>query len=107
MPGPVAFLSWSLTSYLAILAGFLFYGLLSGRIVVDGILEDTLARGLSADRVQLLTVSLSGAGAYSLYALEHVGATRLPDIPGQYLAIVGSSQGLYLVFKIMRRLGRL
>lgn len=107
MPGPVTFLSLSLTWFLAILASLLFYALLTGRIVARGILHESDQHGIAADRVQLLAASLSGASAYVIYALQHLGESRLPEIPARYLAIAASSQGLYLIFKVMRRLGRL
>jgi len=107
MTGPMEAATWLMVAWFGTVAALVLYGLLTGRIDTRGLLSETQTDGTTADRGQLLTLTVGGAGAYVMDALSHVGETSLPEIPGPWLAVAGASQIVYLAPKIMRRMRRL
>ena len=83
MPAPIELLTWSLQAWLAGLTAIIAYGLLTGRIIVRGILSESPSRreSVTADRVQLLALSSAAAITYFMMGLDQVGADRLPEVP--------------------------
>ncbi len=106
MPGLVTTVMWIVVGWLAAATGMVVYGLLTGNIRTRGLLSEKAGGAVQADRVQLLALSLGGVGAYVMYALGHLGEGTLPAVPSSWVGIVGGSQAIYLIPKIMRRLGR-
>jgi hypothetical protein len=107
MTGPMEAATWLMVAWFAVVAAIVVYGLLTGRIHARGLLSETHADGTTADRGQLLMLTVGGAGAYVMDALSHVGENSLPEIPGPWLAVAGASQIVYLAPKVMRRMRRL
>lgn len=87
-------------SGLLLIGGFMVtlgYGMLNGRIRVRGLLCDKQTGALSPGRLQLLMLTLVGAGTYLGSIDAPSGA--LPEVPTELLALVGSSNLLYLTGK--------
>jgi hypothetical protein len=103
MMSPDELAACSIGAWTAGLWSLIFYGLLTGAIRTQGMLRDDPPGPLTADRAQLLVVSLGGAMAYIGSALAHVGDAKLPEVPAVMVASVSSSQLIYLVPKFMRR----
>ena len=72
---------WFLLGGLALLIG---YQMLTGKINMQGLLDDKAAGGLSPGRVQLLVLTLAGAGYYLLLvAQQPPDASLLPMSAGR------------------------
>ena len=91
-------------AFLLILLGINVLRVLTGRIRTRGLIEGTTARGsrfVSAGRVQLLITTMAAAGQYlgQVWSDPH----RLPEIPTNWLLLVGGSHVLYLGSKLHGR----
>ena len=97
-------LQLELAIFLFGLAALVFYRLVTGGINLSGLLYQvdpvTGVRGFSPARVQLLVVTLLGAGYYVIQVASD--PSHLPDIPTELLALQGGSGVLYLGFKAFR-----
>lgn len=82
------------------------YKMLTGRINMRGLLDDKAAGGLSPGRVQLLVLTLAGAGYYLLLTVENGHPTEFPEVPQELLALVGGSNLVYLGSKVRSMLFR-
>lgn len=94
---------WLLLGGLALVVG---YQLLTGRINMQGLLDDKVSRKPSPGRVQLLVFTVAGAGYYILLTLENAASGLLPPIPAEMLWLVGGSQLAYLGGKARSHLFR-
>lgn len=100
---PAELATVSIVGWLAGGAALIGYGLLTGAIRSDGLLRDGTTGEITADRMQMLVLTLSGAISYAIDALGHIGESALPEISTSLLATFGVSQLLFLVPKFLRR----
>ncbi len=95
-------LLFTLTKYggTVLLLGFLLvtvWKLLSGEIVLDGLLDDKQGRSsFSPGRAQLLIFTLLVAGKYLLAVIQNPHRDSLPGLPVELVALLGGSQAVYL-----------
>ncbi len=98
-------LQWEFTLLLGGLAAIVFYQILTGGINTQGLLWEKDGKGnYSAGRVQLLFFTLIFALMYIGKVMQH--PTRFPDIPQDFLVILGASNTAYLgqkAFKLLRQ----
>ena len=94
-------LRMELAAFVFGLAAIIAYQLLTGRINLSGLFDQvdpaSQAHSFSPARVQLLIMTLFGAGYFLSQILED--PSHLPDLPEALLAIQGGSGALYLGFK--------
>jgi hypothetical protein len=83
------------------------YKMLIGKINFKGLLDDKVTGGTSPGRVQLLVLTLTGAGYYLLLAAEQADSGSLPTVPEEVLLLVGGSNLVYLGAKARSHLFRL
>ncbi len=85
---------------LAGFAGVIGHGLASGRVVTRGLLADKTSERISPARVQLLALTLAGAGYYLLLVFRSLETgPALPEIPEELLALLLGSNTFYLTAK--------
>ncbi len=94
---------WFLLGGLALLVG---YQMLTGKINMSGLFDDKVTRGLSPGRVQLLVLTLAGAGYYLLLVAQQPPDGSLPPFPEDVLLLVGGSNLVYLGAKARSHLFR-
>ena len=82
------------------------YQMLTGRINVRGLLNDTEDGSFSVSRAQLLIFSLVGLILFITRVADSQPGT-LPDVPQELLLAVGASNGVYLLVKGRRLLASL
>jgi hypothetical protein len=92
-----AILHFEIVAFLGLLAGIVFYKLLTRQISLKGLLLRKSGDGtsVSPERVQLLLATV----AVSLNYLGDVAqspAGSMPDISPQWLYVIGASSGTYL-----------
>ena len=95
--------SWFFLAILALLVG---YQMLTGGINMTGLFDDKVTRGLSPGRVQLLVLTLAGAGYYLLLVAQQPPDGSLPSVPEEVLLLVGGSNLVYLGAKARSHLFR-
>jgi hypothetical protein len=100
-----ALLCWEGMLFLASLATIVLSQLLSGGINSRWLLfgRKNSDHYFSPGRVQLLVLTLGGAFNYLLTVLQAPIACSLPPVPQEWLAILGSSNGIYLAGKAYAR----
>jgi hypothetical protein len=96
---------WEATIILVALATLVVYKGITGRINLVGLLRDKETNQLSPGRVQLLVLTLVGAGTYLTQVAQAPPAT-LPEFSEETLGAVAVSQGLYLSGKSLQLLRR-
>lgn len=82
--------------------------ILSGEISLDGLLDSKDSRGngsYSVERAQLLIFTLLVAGKYLLAVIQNPNRDSLPDLPTEWVALLGGSQAIYLAGKAWARIG--
>ncbi len=97
---------WFILGSLALIVG---YQMLTGKINTTGLLDDKTDKqtaGFSPARVQLLILTLFGAGYYLLLTVKDGYPTELPEIPQELLALVGGGNLVYLGAKVRSMLFR-
>lgn len=87
------FEAWVLLGGLMAVVG---YQLLTGRINLRGLLVDKAKGGFSPGRVQLLVLTVAGAGQYLMSAAGHAPDGTMPPVPLETLALVGGGNLIYL-----------
>src|SRR5215475_2847624 len=98
---PCRFVAYSIGLLKAVLFIVTAFGVLSGRINTDGLLQDKAGCGFSGSRLQLLVVTVLGAAVYFSEILQSMPAGgELPAPPDWLLAALGTSNGGYLAAKI-------
>jgi hypothetical protein len=107
---------FELYGFIGALAAVIVYRLLSGSIQVDGLLThrpemQASTDGVYVNNLQLLMVTIAGAGYYLMEAMRMAPENRLPDVPPLLLLVVAASQMAYsgapLADLIFRKKGRL
>lgn len=91
--------------WLFALAATVAVGMLRGTINTKGLLSEKRgsARGrTSPERVQLLLATLAAASTYVSQAAAGAASGHLPEVPGEWLALMGGSYGIYLAGKAVR-----
>lgn len=97
MPDIVQIATWEAQCLLIALFVIVLLRLLTGELRTRGLIEGTTAGGLrfvSAGRVQLLIATLVVAVQYASQAWQ--SPQRLPDVPQNWLLLLGGSHVLYL-----------
>lgn len=74
------------------------YRLLTGAINLEGLLDDKATQSFSAERFQLLFISLGGAACYIIACYQ---AQAFVPVPGDLQALLGGSNALYVVRKYL------
>jgi hypothetical protein len=88
-------LQWELGLFLGGLAAVVFYQMLAGKINTKGLLQEKNGEGkLSWGRVQLLLFTFTVAYVYLFQVLDH--PTQFPEIPQEWLLLLGGSNLAYL-----------
>lgn len=100
--GMVHYVEWFVGGWLMLTIGVILFQVLTGRIVVAGMLSDDGDADLEIHRLQLFVVSMMFAAGYVAVALSHGGADRpdMPEIKPVLLLGLAGSQGAYLSRKI-------
>jgi hypothetical protein len=93
------FLGWALRAWLALLAALLAWRMLTGGILVSGLLSRKRSGPAGLDRMQLLFITLFFAAAYAVTALAGDYRKALPDVPMPLLLILVGSHTAYLTAK--------
>ena len=102
----VRFEIWFLLGSLALVVA---YKMLTGGINMKGLLDDKKDKqtaGFSPARVQLLILTLFGAGYYLLLTVKDGYPTEFPEVPQELLALVGGGNLVYLGAKARSMLFR-
>ena len=99
----IRFELWLILGGLALIVG---YQMLTGKINTTGLFDDKVTRGLSPGRVQLLVLTLAGAGYYLLLVAQQPPDGSLPSVPEEVLLLVGGSNLVYLGAKARSHLFR-
>ena len=92
------FLKWLLAAWMLAIAGIILVRMLSGQIILAGLLRLERNAPFGLDRLQLVAVTLLFAGGYVLAALTAEGSD-LPEIPAPLLLVLIGSHGTYLTVK--------
>jgi hypothetical protein len=88
-------LVWETSLLLGGFALIIFYQILSGRINTSGLLQEKNGKGeLSWGRVQLLLFTFVFAFIYLFQVLDH--PLQFPEVPQEWLLLLGGSNLLYL-----------
>ena len=73
------------------------YQLLTGKINMNGLLYEKNSRhGFSPGRLQLLLFTLGGAVYYVLRVLGNPELGKFPEVPNEFLLLLGGSNVFYL-----------
>ena len=102
----IRFEVWLMLSGLALVVA---YKMLTGGINMKGLLNDKKDKqtaGFSPARVQLLIMTLFGAGYYLLLTVKDGYPTEFPEVPQELLALVGGGNLVYLGAKARSMLFR-
>lgn len=81
---------------LSVLAITVLWKLMSGEIRTAGLLTNKVTREFSPGRLQLLILSLIGAGMYLVEILANSDGGALPSPSNNVLATIAGSQAFYL-----------
>jgi hypothetical protein len=101
MPTLARLASLEAAVFFAALAAIVCYQILTGRIHLTGLLRDKTRRNqLSPARIQLLLVTIFGAG---MMLRSAAGQGALTLLPPEVVALFGASHGLYLGNKYLNR----
>lgn len=90
---------------LAVMAGATLFGMMTGSIMVTGLLRPHPGAPVSLDRLQLVAVTALFAGGYLVAALGKAPGEPLPGIPAPLLLVLIGSHGAYLSVKYASVLG--
>lgn len=97
------FMYGQLFVFLALLLVTLFCFTLIGKINLKGLLKDKRNQKSSPGRIQLLVLTITGAGMYLMEVLssQNVDSGMLPPVSSDLLAILGGSNVVYLSGKFL------
>lgn len=93
-------LKWLLGGWLFLLMALTVLRMLSGSIIVGGLLRLERKAPFGFDRLQLLAVTLFFAGGYVVSSLYRGPNDDMPNIPAPLLLVLVGSNGTYLVTKL-------
>ena len=91
---------WLLGGWLFLLFGLTLIRMLSGGIIVAGMLRTRKHAPFGFGRLQLLAVTLLFAAGYTIAALNKGPGDAMPEVPAPLLLILIGSNGTYLATKI-------
>ena len=94
---------WLILGGLALIVS---YQMLTGRINMSGLFDDKVTRGLSPGRVQLLVLTLAGAGYYLLLVAQQPPDGSFPPVPEAIWLLAGGGNLVYLAGKARSHLFR-
>ncbi|HEX8623576.1 MAG TPA: hypothetical protein VF782_00715 [Allosphingosinicella sp.] len=100
---------WLLAAWLFLIMAFILFRMVSGHIILTGLLKLEPRAPFGFDRLQLVAVTLFFAVGYIVAALYRGPGDTLPDIPTPLLLVLIGSHGTYLAVKattIGRIIGR-
>jgi hypothetical protein len=92
-------LKWVLGGWLALLAALIALRMLSGAMIISGLLRIEARAPFGFDRLQLVAVTLFFAAGYVVASLYRDPADGMADIPTPLLLILVGSHGTYLATK--------
>jgi hypothetical protein len=95
-------LLWAFRLLWGSLAAVVGLQLLSGRINTNGLFHGQRGDGsqyFSPERVQLLMVTVATAAKYASSVMANPHASALPDVPAEWLQLMGGSHAVYLARK--------
>ncbi|HEY0132270.1 MAG TPA: hypothetical protein VGB57_12800 [Allosphingosinicella sp.] len=92
-------MTWLLAAWLFLAMGIILFHMLSGHIILTGLLKLEPRAPFGFDRLQLVAVTLLFAAGYVVAALYRGPGDTLPDIPTPLLLILIGSNGTYLAVK--------
>ena len=92
-------LHYEVMGFLYLLVAVVAYQILTGRIKLQGLLDQKEGSGAtSPERVQLLLATMAAAARY-LSELPKATGGKLPEISNQWLYLMGGSSALYVLRK--------
>lgn len=91
-----ALVEYAVAGWFFIIAGFVLVQMLSGKIVMTGMLGHDKYTGFAFHRLQLLVVTVFFAGGYLVQSLTKGGGDALPNVPTALLLAMVGSHGVYL-----------
>lgn len=91
--------TWLLAGWLLVVMGLVLLRMLSGGIIMTGLLKLEPRAPFGFDRLQLVAVTLFFAGGYVVASLYRGPGDTLPDIPMPLLLVLIGSNGTYLAVK--------
>ena len=93
-------LTWLLAGWLFVVLGLVVLRMLTGEILLTGLLKLEQRAPFGFDRLQLVAVTLFFAGGYIVASLYRGPGDTLPDIPMPVLLVLIGSNGTYLAVKL-------
>jgi hypothetical protein len=102
-------MTWLLAGWLFLVMALVLFRMVTGSIILSGLLRLEPRAPFGLDRLQLVAVTLFFAAGYFVTSLYRGPGDSLPDIPAPLLLILIGSNGAYLAVKtasIGRVIGR-
>jgi hypothetical protein len=99
-------IEWLLGLWLFGLMALIVWRMLSGSILLTGLLRLEPKAPFGFDRLQLLAVTLLFAGGYAVAALAQDPGEGLPDISMPIMLVLMGSHGTYLAARVAAFTGR-
>lgn len=97
MPDISQIIAWEVQLFLLALFGIVAVQILTGKINTKGLLYKKEGDGsISPERIQLLLATFAAAFEYLSKVLTNRTLTQLPDVPENWLLLLGGSHALYL-----------
>jgi hypothetical protein len=98
-------MTWLLAGWLFVLVGVILARMLSGGILLTGLLRLEARAPFGLDRLQLVAVTLLFAAGYVVASLYRGPGDKLPDIPTPLLLVLIGSNGTYIAVKSATLMG--
>ncbi|HYE27334.1 MAG TPA: hypothetical protein VEA61_03755 [Allosphingosinicella sp.] len=92
-------MAWLLAGWLFLIISLVLLRMLSGGILLTGLLRLEPRAPFGFDRLQLVAVTLFFAAGYVVASLYRGPGDKLPDIPMPLLLVLIGSNGTYLAVK--------
>lgn len=92
-------MKWLLGGWLFLVMGVILFRMLSGSIILTGLLQLDRQAPFGLDRLQLVAVTLFFAAGYTIAGLTRGPGDALPGIPTPVLLVLIGSNGTYLATK--------
>ena len=99
---PADALDWAYRLLVGSLAAVVGLQILNGRINTKGLFQGQRGDGsqyFSPERIQLLMVTVAAAAKYAASVMANPHASALPDVPPEWLQLMGGSHAVYLARK--------
>lgn len=98
-------LQWIFGLWLALVLGIVAWRMLTGQVILTGLLRVEAKAPFGFDRIQLVFVTLFFAGGYLIMALATSHGGALPDIKTPILLVLTGSNGTYIAVKYAKCIG--